>query len=186
MIHRPLLELVLGTSTERFEGTTPPWESTNVFCRIWCVSLDRIPFGRVNPSVGSDRDQLRGEDVDNPYRCNRPYLATCSGMIGSGNEATNLIAGGMSAEIALQASAVTQKMKCGYLLGAARRSMAMAHFVVGFAGAVAAVTVFHGVMLWHGLESLGSEAVPFPDLISGAAWTAWALKSLKLWLLASH
>ncbi|MEM8677994.1 MAG: OPT/YSL family transporter [Planctomycetota bacterium] len=84
---------------------------------------------------------------------------------------TNVLAGGLGAESALQAATLTQNLKTAYLLGAKPRWIVVGHLVGAFAGALASVFVFQGLFFHQNPEQLISDEFPFP---AAAVWKAVA------------
>ena len=88
---------------------------------------------------------------------------------------TNVLAGGLSAEVALQAATLTQNWKTAHLLGASPRWVMLGHLLGAFAGALVSVSLFSVLFLAAGPDALVSDEFPFPAAV---VWQAVAETSL--------
>lgn len=93
------------------------------------------------------------------------------GALAPGNVTTNIVAAGLSAEVALQASNFIQNLKPGYMLGARPRLQAAGHLIGAVSGACFGVAVFYPVFLKSNPSTLMSEEYPFPAVV---VWKAVA------------
>ncbi|MDO8545135.1 MAG: OPT family oligopeptide transporter [Opitutaceae bacterium] len=104
------------------------------------------------------------------------------GAIDRTNPATNLMTGGMTAELASNAANLLSDIKPGYMLGAKPRQQAIGHVIGIFAGALASTPLFFLLFLPSGADgarttaSIVTDQFPMPgamqwkgvsDLISG-------------------
>jgi uncharacterized oligopeptide transporter (OPT) family protein len=91
-------------------------------------------------------------------------------VVSPGNPATNIMAAGITSEVALNASNLLMDIKPGYMLGAKPRQQAVGHLIGIFAGALVAVPVYYAI--FHGDISLfTSEKLPMPGAM---VWRAVA------------
>lgn len=74
---------------------------------------------------------------------------------------TNIMAAGMTGEVAANASNLLMDIKAGYMLGAKPRQQAVGHVLGIIAGGLVAVPVFY-IFLQGELSRIGLEATPFP------------------------
>jgi uncharacterized oligopeptide transporter (OPT) family protein len=104
------------------------------------------------------------------------------GAIDRTNPATNLSVGGMTAEVASNASNLLSDIKPGYMLGAKPRQQAVGHVIGIVSGALASTPLFYVLFLPRGagearaVSTIVSDRFPFPgamqwkgvsDLIAG-------------------
>jgi OPT family oligopeptide transporter len=93
------------------------------------------------------------------------------GAIDRANPASNLITGGMTAEVASNAANLLSDIKPGYMLGAKPRQQAWGHVIGIFSGALAATPLFFVLFLTPdaaGVRSpanLASEQFPMPSAL---------------------
>ncbi|NDF13905.1 OPT family oligopeptide transporter, partial [bacterium] len=66
-------------------------------------------------------------------------------ILSPGNPATNIMAAGITSEVALNASNLLMDIKPGYMLGAKPRQQAVGHLIGIFAGALVAVPVYYAI-----------------------------------------
>jgi uncharacterized oligopeptide transporter (OPT) family protein len=91
-------------------------------------------------------------------------------VLSPGNPATNIMAAGITSEVALNASNLLMDIKPGYMLGAKPRQQAVGHLIGIFAGAFVAVPVYYAI--FHGDISLfTSDKLPMPGAM---VWKAVA------------
>lgn len=91
-------------------------------------------------------------------------------VVSPGNPANNIMAAGITSEVALNASNLLMDIKPGYMLGAKPRQQAVGHLIGIFAGALVAVPVYYAI--FHGDISLfTSEKLPMPGAM---VWRAVA------------
>ncbi len=93
------------------------------------------------------------------------------GLLAPGNVTTNLMAAGITGEVAGNASNLLMDIKPGYMLGAKPRQQAIGHVLGIFAGAFVAVPVFYLTFLAHGPDKMVTEAYPMPG---AAVWKSVA------------
>lgn len=85
------------------------------------------------------------------------------GAIDRTNPATNLMTGGMTAEIASNAANLLSDIKPGYMLGAKPRQQAVGHVIGIFAGALASTPLFFLLFLPAGPDGVRSTASIISD-----------------------
>ena len=85
------------------------------------------------------------------------------GAIDRSNPATNLMTGGMTAEIASNAANLLSDIKPGYMLGAKPRQQAIGHVIGIFAGALASTPLFFLLFLPPGADGVRSTASIISD-----------------------
>ena len=89
------------------------------------------------------------------------------------NPASNLIPGGMTAEISANAANLLSDIKPGYMLGAKPRQQAIGHVIGIFAGALAAVPLFYLLFLPPNAEGVRSAATIVSDKYAMPAAVQW-------------
>ena len=93
------------------------------------------------------------------------------GAVDRANPATNLMTGGMTAEIASNAANLLSDIKPGYMLGAKPRQQAIGHIIGIFAGALASTPLFFILFLPAGPDgvrsttTIVSEQFPMPGAL---------------------
>ncbi len=93
------------------------------------------------------------------------------GAIDRTNPASNLITGGITAEVASNAANLLSDIKPGYMLGAKPRQQAIGHAIGIFSGAIAATPLFFVLFLTPNAEgvrvasSIASEKFPMPNAL---------------------
>lgn len=98
------------------------------------------------------------------------------GAIDRANPASNLITGGMTAEIASNAANLLSDIKPGYMLGAKPRQQAIGHVIGIISGALAATPLFFLLFLpvqpdgTRAASTLVSDQFPMPPRSNGKAW----------------
>ncbi len=86
------------------------------------------------------------------------------GVLAPGNVTTNLMAAGITGEVAGGASNLLMDIKPGYMLGGKPRHQAMGHFLGIIAGALAAIPIFYVVFLHNGPSQLINDQYPMPGV----------------------
>ena len=89
------------------------------------------------------------------------------------NPASNLIPGGMTAEISANAANLLSDIKPGYMLGAKPRQQAIGHVIGILAGAMAAVPLFYLLFLPPNAEGVRSAASIVSDKYAMPAAVQW-------------
>ncbi len=89
------------------------------------------------------------------------------------NPASNLIPGGMTAEISANAANLLSDIKPGYMLGAKPRQQAIGHVIGIFAGALAAVPLFYLLFLPPAADGTRSAATIVSDQFAMPAAVQW-------------
>jgi len=89
------------------------------------------------------------------------------------NPASNLIPGGMTAEVSANAANLLSDIKPGYMLGAKPRQQAIGHVIGIFAGALAAVPLFYLLFLPPAADGTRSAATIVSDQFAMPAAVQW-------------
>ena len=89
------------------------------------------------------------------------------------NPASNLIPGGMTAEISANAANLLSDIKPGYMLGAKPRQQAIGHVIGIFAGALVAVPLFYLLFLPPAKDGLRSASTIVSDQFAMPAAVQW-------------
>jgi uncharacterized oligopeptide transporter (OPT) family protein len=89
------------------------------------------------------------------------------------NPASNLIPGGMTAEISANAANLLSDIKPGYMLGAKPRQQAIGHVIGIFAGGLAAVPLFYLLFLPPAADGTRSAATIVSDQFAMPAAVQW-------------
>ena len=89
------------------------------------------------------------------------------------NPASNLIPGGMTAEVSANAANLLSDIKPGYMLGAKPRQQAIGHVIGIFAGALAAVPLFYLLFLKPAADGTRSAATIVSDQFAMPAAVQW-------------
>jgi uncharacterized oligopeptide transporter (OPT) family protein len=89
------------------------------------------------------------------------------------NPASNLIPGGMTAEVSANAANLLSDIKPGYMLGAKPRQQAIGHVIGIFAGAMAAVPLFYLLFLPPGADGTRSVETLVSDKFAMPAAVQW-------------
>ncbi len=95
------------------------------------------------------------------------------GAIDRTNPATNLMTGGMTAELASNAANLLSDIKPGYMLGAKPRQQAIGHVIGIFAGALASTPLFFLLFLPPGADGARSTASIITDQFPMPAALQW-------------
>jgi len=95
------------------------------------------------------------------------------GAIDRSNPASNLIPGGMTAEISANAANLLSDIKPGYMLGAKPRQQAIGHVIGIFAGAIAVVPLVYLLFLKPGADGLRTTASIVSDEFPMPAAVQW-------------
>ena len=86
------------------------------------------------------------------------------GLLAPGNITTNLMAAGITGEVAGNASNLLMDIKPGYMLGGKPRHQAVGHLLGIVAGALVAVPVFFLVFMHAGPQNLVTDQYPMPGI----------------------
>jgi len=89
------------------------------------------------------------------------------------NPASNLIPGGMTAEVSANAANLLSDIKPGYMLGAKPRQQAIGHVIGIFAGGLAAVPLFYLLFLPPAADGTRSAATIVSDQFAMPAAVQW-------------
>ena len=95
------------------------------------------------------------------------------GAVDRSNPATNLMTGGMTAEIASNAANLLSDIKPGYMLGAKPRQQAIGHVIGIFAGALASTPLFFLLFLPPGSDGVRTTASLVTDQFPMPAALQW-------------
>ncbi|MEX2043963.1 MAG: OPT family oligopeptide transporter [Opitutus sp.] len=95
------------------------------------------------------------------------------GAIDRSNPATNLMTGGMTAELASNAANLLSDIKPGYMLGAKPRQQAIGHVIGIFAGALASTPLFFLLFLPAGPDGVRTTASIISDQFPMPAALQW-------------
>ncbi len=95
------------------------------------------------------------------------------GAVDRSNPATNLMTGGMTAEIASNAANLLSDIKPGYMLGAKPRQQAVGHVIGIFAGALASTPLFFLLFLPPAADGVRSTASIVSDQFPMPAALQW-------------
>jgi OPT family oligopeptide transporter len=85
-------------------------------------------------------------------------------VLAPGNVTTNLMAAGITGEVAGSASNLLMDIKPGYMLGGKPRHQAVGHVLGIIAGAVCSVPIFYLVFLHKGPQQLITDQYPMPGI----------------------
>ena len=86
------------------------------------------------------------------------------GLLAPGNVTTNLMAAGITGEVAGSASNLLMDIKPGYMLGGKPRHQAVGHVLGIIAGSLFAVPIFYLVFLHRGPQQLINDQYPMPGI----------------------
>jgi uncharacterized oligopeptide transporter (OPT) family protein len=84
------------------------------------------------------------------------------GVLAPRNITTNIIAGGITAEVANNAANLLMDIKPGYMLGAKPRQQAVGHLLGALSGLVLSVPVWYFVLVQGDIGRYGTEKIPAP------------------------
>jgi uncharacterized oligopeptide transporter (OPT) family protein len=84
------------------------------------------------------------------------------GALAPRNITTNILAGGITAEVSANASSLLMDIKPGYMLGAKPRQQAVGHLLGAFSGLALSVPVWYYVFIQGDVSRYGSDRVPAP------------------------
>jgi uncharacterized oligopeptide transporter (OPT) family protein len=84
------------------------------------------------------------------------------GALAPRNITTNVIAGGITAEVSSNAANLLMDIKPGYMLGAKPRQQAVGHLLGAFSGLVLSVPVWYFVFIQGDVSRYGSDRIPAP------------------------
>ncbi len=86
------------------------------------------------------------------------------GVLAPGNITTNLMAAGITGEVAGSASNLLMDIKPGYMLGGKPRHQAIGHVLGIIAGSVCSVPIFYLVFMHKGPQNLITDQYPMPGI----------------------
>jgi uncharacterized oligopeptide transporter (OPT) family protein len=91
------------------------------------------------------------------------------GVLAPRNITTNVIAGGITAEVSNNAANLLMDIKPGYMLGAKPRQQAVGHLLGAVSGLALAVPVWYFVFIQGDISRYGSDKVPVPGALQWKA-----------------
>jgi uncharacterized oligopeptide transporter (OPT) family protein len=91
------------------------------------------------------------------------------GVLAPRNITTNVLAGGITAEVSNNAANLLMDIKPGYMLGAKPRQQAVGHLLGAVSGLVLSVPVWYFVFIQGDLSRYGSDKVPVPGALQWKA-----------------
>jgi uncharacterized oligopeptide transporter (OPT) family protein len=83
--------------------------------------------------------------------------------------ATNVVAGGITAEVSSNAANLLMDIKPGYMLGAKPRQQAVGHLLGAFSGLVLSVPVWYFVFIQGDISRYGTDRIPVPSALQWRA-----------------
>jgi uncharacterized oligopeptide transporter (OPT) family protein len=91
------------------------------------------------------------------------------GVLAPGRITTNVIAGGISAEVSSNAANLLMDIKPGYMLGAKPRQQAVGHILGSFSGLVLSVPIWYFVFVQGDISRYGTDRIPAPGALQWKA-----------------